>query len=302
MLKNMKINNRITYIILIIYYFLGVCIYKDFGLGIEEHFQRKLGFYWLNYFLDHTNLVDLKIIALNKYEDIKTLTPNLADIKTYYFYGVVFDLFLALIESVFNLSGPNIFYFRHFVTFTVFSLSSLFFYKIIKNRFNNDWVSILGVSIYLLTPKVFGTAFYDGKDLFFFSLLTINFYFFIKYIEKPNIKNLFIFATISAFATSSRVFGLMIPFSFLFINIFESLQKNSLKYLKIFSYFLLIYILVLFLHWPFMWELNFTPSNFIDIFKVTTEIKVFFQGTFYNSTNLPQSYIPKLIFIETPVI
>ena len=34
---------------------------------------------------------------------------------------------------------------------------------------------ILGVSIYLLTPKVFGTA-YDGKDLFF-SLLTINFYF-----------------------------------------------------------------------------------------------------------------------------
>ena len=63
MLKNMKINNRITYIILIIYYFLGVCIYKDFGLGIEEHFQRKLGFYWLNYFLDHTNLVDLKIIA-----------------------------------------------------------------------------------------------------------------------------------------------------------------------------------------------------------------------------------------------
>ena len=48
--QNMKINNRITYIILIIYYFLGVCIYKDFGLGIEEHFQRKLGFYWLNYF------------------------------------------------------------------------------------------------------------------------------------------------------------------------------------------------------------------------------------------------------------
>ena len=43
MLKNMKINNRIIYIILIIYYF-WVCIYKDFGLGIEEHFQRKLGF------------------------------------------------------------------------------------------------------------------------------------------------------------------------------------------------------------------------------------------------------------------
>ena len=82
----------------------------------------------------------------------------------------------------------------------------------------------------------------------------------------------------------------MIPFSFLFINIFESLQKNSLKYLKIFSYFLLIYILVLFLHWPFMWELNFTLSNFIDIFKVTTEIKVFFQELFIIQQIYHQSY------------
>ena len=31
----------------ILYFLLGLLIYKDFGIGIEEHFQRQNGFYWL---------------------------------------------------------------------------------------------------------------------------------------------------------------------------------------------------------------------------------------------------------------
>ncbi len=302
MIKKVMIStNKINYLILIFYYLLGIYVYKDFGLGIEEHFQRKLGFYWLNYILDFTSFENLKIVAFGKYEEIKILTPNLVDIKTHFYYGIIFDLFLAFIESFFNISGPNIFHFRHLITFTVFFISSIFFFKIISKRFNNYWVSIFGILIYLLTPKVFGSAFFDGKDLFFYSLLTINFYLFFNYLDKPNFKNLFIFAAFSAFSTSSRIFGLIIPLSLLILNILESLQKNTLKYIKSFFIFLLIYILILFIHWPFMWQLNFNSINFLELFKVRTEIKVFFQGEFYNSTNLPQSYIPKLIFFETPI-
>ena len=29
------------------YFLLGLLIYKDFGVGIEEHFHRQNGFYWL---------------------------------------------------------------------------------------------------------------------------------------------------------------------------------------------------------------------------------------------------------------
>ena len=42
--------NFFIYLFFIIYFIIGLSIYKDFGVGIEEHFQRQNGFYWLNHF------------------------------------------------------------------------------------------------------------------------------------------------------------------------------------------------------------------------------------------------------------
>ncbi|MAV05511.1 hypothetical protein CBE37_01775 [bacterium TMED277] len=299
--KSRQLSNKIIYLIFFFYFLIGVFIYQDFGLGIEEHFQRKLGFYWLTYFLDFTGFEHIKSIASQKFTDIKTLTPNITDIKTHFFYGIIYDLFLAFIETIFEINGPAIFYFRHLSVFLIFFLSSILFYKILKTRFNNPWASIFGTTIYLLSPKIFGSSFFDGKDIFFLSILSISLFFFTKCIKKTNLFNITIFAIFAALATSSRIFGLIIPLSFFIIVILQTLGSSSLKYLKIFSVFFIIYIIALFLHWPYMWQLNFETLNILDTFKIKTGFKVYFHGEFYNSTNLPQSYIPKLIFIETPI-
>ena len=121
MYKNfVTLNNKIIYLIFSFYFLIGVFIYQDFGLGIEEHFQRKLGFYWLTFFLDFTEFENIKSIASQKFNDIKVLTPNITDIKSHYFYGIIYDLILAFLETILNINGPSIFYFRHFSIFLIF--------------------------------------------------------------------------------------------------------------------------------------------------------------------------------------
>ena len=62
MIKDKKLYILILFFF--IYIFFGLFIYKDFGIGIEEHFQRQNGFYWLDHFLsflDHSALKETVI-------------------------------------------------------------------------------------------------------------------------------------------------------------------------------------------------------------------------------------------------
>ena len=48
-----------------------------------------------------------------------------------------------------------------------------------SGAFNNEIISFIALTFYLLLPKSFGSSFFDGKDLFFLSILTINYYFYL---------------------------------------------------------------------------------------------------------------------------
>ena len=209
--------NKNIYLIFFIYLLVGLFIYKDFGLGIEEHFQRKSGFYWLNYILNFTEYDNLKELANFKFKEIESFTPNITNIESHKYYGVIFDLPLAFIEVYFDITGPDIFYLRHLLIFLIFFISGILFYRILEYRFQDKFISSISSLFYLLSPKIFGSAFFDGKDILFLSLMTINFYFLIKYYRNSNTTNLIYLALFSAFSTSTRILGIIIPVSFIFI-------------------------------------------------------------------------------------
>ena len=58
-----------------IFLIIGLLTYKDYGIGIEENFQRASGFYWLKFLINFTELENLKsliedfsvLIFMNKY-------------------------------------------------------------------------------------------------------------------------------------------------------------------------------------------------------------------------------------------
>ena len=74
-------RNILAIIFFSFYFFVGNLTFKDYGVGIEEPFQRSSGFYWLNYILQFTDFDNLKTIIENKILEIKDFNPNLPPVE-----------------------------------------------------------------------------------------------------------------------------------------------------------------------------------------------------------------------------
>lgn len=303
MLKFSKNNSYIIFFS-IIYISFGLFTFKDYGIGIEEHFQRSSGFYWLNHILQFTSLENFKEIVQSKIYLINQNILNLPDVEGVKFYGVIFDLPTAFLEVIFKIHEPqDYFYLRHLINYLIFYLSGVLFYMILKIRIKINFICFLGFCIYLLSPRMYGNSFFDGKDLFFLSIFTTTVFFYFNYEKKRNIISLFYFSLFCAFSTSTRIVGLAFPISFIFICLLKCMnEKEYASNFKTILIFVFFYILSLFLHWPYLWTLNINEYlNFFSVFKSLTETIVYFKGEFYSNKFLPISYLPLWILITTPI-
>ncbi len=302
---NIKKKN-IVLIFFSIYFLLGIFIYQDFGIGIEEHFQRKNGFYWLNYFLDFIKESNLHNIAHDKYQNILSQYPSLPDTNYLNFYGIVFDLPLAIIETIFSINDSHIYFqIRHLAIFIIFFLSSISFYFIIKKRFKYFPLILLGLIFYIGAPRIFGDSFHNNKDILFLSLLTISVHFLFNFFDKSNNKNLIIFCFFAALATSSRIMGIYLPLLFICFIFIEFLTKKiELNFLcKTLGKLIFFYVIFLYLHYPYMWEFNILEiSNWFKKFFYWMDIQILFAGEYYKIKYLPRIYLPFWIFFTTPIV
>ena len=167
--------------------------------------------------MSNTNFDFLKTIADFKYKEILQNNPELPDPNLFNFYGIIFDFPLALIETLLKLDdSKSYFELRHFSIFLIFFVSSIYFYKILKERFNNNLIIFLGLFLYIFTPRIFGDSFHNNKDILFLSILTISIGYLFKLFKKDNLKNLTLFCFFAALATSSRIMGIYLPIIFIY--------------------------------------------------------------------------------------
>ena len=288
------------YIFFSIYFLIGFSIYKDYGFNIDETFQRRSGLYWLEYLFNFFGLEKLSLIANEKLLSSSNFTEPWSDV-----YGIIFDVPAALIEIIFSLNKPiQMYEMRHFLTFFYFYIGIIFFYKTLLLRFNNKFLSLAGCFLLIFTPRIFGDSFQNNKDLVFLTFFIISTFYIFKTFENFNIKNIFLLAIFSSIATSTRLFGLIFPFTFIFIYFLSILSnKDDLKNINKIFIFIFLYILFLLLHWPYLWispleKLSYLLNN-LQTFGPTL---VYFNDVFYNTELVPFHYLPLWIFISTPVI
>ena len=65
----LRVHLFFSLMLFLVFVLIGVIIFKDFGIGIEEHFQRSSGFYWLNYLLQFTEL-DINFLDVDFLRDL----------------------------------------------------------------------------------------------------------------------------------------------------------------------------------------------------------------------------------------
>ena len=108
MKSNTFLNNKLYIFFFLTYFLVGIFIVQDFGISVDEEFHRFSGFYWLSYILEFTHFNDLKMEVSTKLNNISGST--LPNPKNYPFYGVTFDLPLALLETVFQINESKNYY------------------------------------------------------------------------------------------------------------------------------------------------------------------------------------------------
>jgi len=300
--QNNNFIKKIIYVIFLLFFFIGIYTYKDYGISVDEEFERRVGFYWLEYVLSLTTFDNFYNSALLKLNEITGFTlPTAKDNK---FYGVIFNLPMAFLEVFFEINdSKEYFHLRHLFNFLLFFVSSIFFYKLLLSRFLKYNIALLGTLFFILSPRIYGDSFFNNKDIVFLSLVSIALYFCIKAIEKDNYKNLLIFSIFAAICTSSRILGIIFPISFILFYFLSFFQEN--KNLKKIIFFTISYFIFLIIFWPALWE---NPiENFFLAFKYFSDlqgfnIKMFFNGEYISTNFLPYSYIFTWILITTPIL
>ena len=221
-------QNSSKVIILIIFsglFLVGINTYQDYGISVDEKFQRSNGFFWLDYLLSYTNLNDLKNLVSQKLIDIEDFT--LADVSKFKIYGILFDLPAALLEVLLKLEDTkDIYNLRHLLNFLYFFVGSIFFYKILINRFNS-FISLIGTLFFLSSPRIYGESFYNSKDIIFLSFLCIAIFYCFQFLKKKGVYNLILFSFFTAACIQTRVIGIFLPFSFLIFYIFAIISDKK---------------------------------------------------------------------------
>lgn len=308
-MKKMYYNNKkflaSAYFLLI--FLLGLSIYKDYGISVDEEFHRMMGFYWLKYIIDFFPNSEFSENFNLIYNNINVVGFNFNDLNPQnLIYGVIFDVPISFIEVLFNILEPNkIFQLRHLFTFLIFFISLIFFFKLLSERFDEK-LAYLGTTALILSPRIFGNSFFNNKDIIFMSLFLIAIYFFFKILNKVNLINIFYFSLFCAIATAARAIGIVIIIFFILFFILSSISNKSYLKENIHYYIISIslYILFTIILWPYLWS---DPlNNFLYAIQALSnyphEFYILYDSKFVKTVNIPWHYLFKWIFISTPFL
>ncbi len=285
-----KKNKIVVCLFFAAYLFIGISIFKDYGISWDEHVSRMNGIITIEYIVKGDQ-------RLFTYRDR--------------YYGTVFETLLVAIERFLNLTkNPRaVFFMRHLVTFLLFYTGVFFFYLLCKHRFGSWKIGLLGSIFLILSPRIFAHSFYNSKDIPCLAMFIISMYTLIRYLDKKTLSRATFHALTCALLIDIRIVGIIVPFFtviFLIVDLLliqiERIERKKII-VSFFAYmFLLIFFIVLF--WPILWK---SPIyHFIAAFREMSRYDIFpypilYLGNYIEGTSLPWHYIPLWIVITTPV-
>ncbi len=263
----------------ILYFLLGIFIFRDYGISWDEHRNLMNGVIALNYVSSGDD-------SLLSYDDR--------------YYGTAFELPLAAVGSWLGIETPQtVFYLRHLATFLFFFLGVVFFYKLCCSRFGHWGWGILGATFLILSPRIFADSFYNSKDIVSLAAFTVGSCTLFWFLENPSLIKGLIHAIASAFLIDVRLSGLVIPLltigvatlDIIFIQPKRALWRHSWPLLLLYSALLAGFII---LFWPYLWS---NPiGNFIEAFQKmgsfsASEIATLYLGEYIAAIDVPWHYI-----------
>ncbi len=231
------------------------------------------------------------------------------------YYGQSVDNLTALINRVFNIE--NEFLTRHFTGAIFFWLLLLFTGLLGKELGGSYWISALVVLGLLLSPRLFGQAFGNLKDIPFAAGYVSGIFFIIRFLKQmpqPAWKTTLFLGLAIAFTNSVRIGGLIL-FAYLaaglvaliFVKPFllKYIVSTKSSFVRLSGQVLALVVIGYFaglLFWPYALQNVFrNPLESLSVMEhYKVSIKQLFEGQVIWSTALPWDYLPRWMWISTP--
>jgi len=264
---------------------IGLFTLDDHGLTWDEAQQRIIGETNYNYVFKN----DTSLLSFSDRD-----------------YGVGFELPLMIVEKSFNFkSERNIYLMRHLFIHFLFLISGLFLYFLILKLTKNISISILGMLMLFLNPRIYAHSFFNSKDIPFLSILIICFYLVVIAFEQKSFLRFIILGAASAFLINLRIIGVILPIMVISLLMIDAFKDDGLKgfNFKISGVYFLTTFLILWITWPFLWPnplINFKIA-FENMAQFRLTIETLFQGEQIKVHDLPKKYAFVWIGITTPV-
>lgn len=285
-------------IIMTLFLMFGLIAFNDYNLSTDEEIER-----W-------TGLINYKEIM--QIEDVKigdvdfSAIPDLAEWRDRY-YGVAAQYIPLLVEHLFGfqMETHRVYQIRHLFTFGVFWLSCFFFYGLCVRLGGRKSEALLGVLLLVLSPRILADSFYNIKDSVFLSVVIINLYIGIWFMEKPSVFKLFALAISTAVCVNIRILGAEIAAFCVFAMIVQGALKKQMKPVVyalaagILSF--IIYVVITPVTWGGIIEAVFGILSTFSDYSPWTGVN-FFQGQALYAWELPWYYIPLWIVTTTPIV
>lgn len=290
-----KFNKVIISLFFSSFLLVGLFLYKDYSISLDEDINRLNGLVSLKYIF--------KKIGFITYFEQKF--PNIPDLNLYSdkIYGVIFDLPLALLEFFFNFKNTaDLFLLRHLITFLIFFISTLFFFKLIKSCYKNNYMPLLGVGFLITTPRIFSESFYNNKDILFMSFIIIALYYNIKSFSSYKTRDLILGSLFTAIASAARINGVYVAFITLFF--YFLVCKKKIFFLKALILNFFLFFVFLYIFFPYLWENPFKNfyNSFFGFTNYNWEGYELYFGEYIRPKFAPWHYFFVWFFITTPVI
>ncbi len=273
-------NTLVPLYFFFLFFVIGVVVHRDYGVSGDEAAVRSFGNDAFAYLFQNGPL------------------PAQLD---WSFYNPIIHVFMRAMEYASGLTdGGDIWFLRHLMTFGMFFLSIVAFYRIARYRFNDWKLPLLGSLMFMLSPRLFAHGFYNPKDVPAMLFFTLSTWTLLRFLDKKTLLRLFLHILCTAILISMRVFGFLMPvLALLFLWMQEWSHREKMKMSAI---YLPTLTLTLTLIWPLLW--HHPIQGLIGAFLNTTARSgggLYF-GQLMSDAGTPWHYVLVWIGITTPIL
>ena len=263
----------------------GIAVAGDYGLGGDEPEQR---------FIAEQNAAYIM-------GDSDALPQNHNR-----FYGIAFELLLLLTERLLGLDDRREIYFsRHLLTHLFFIAGGFCCGLLAWRMFNNRWLALLAMLLFLLHPRLYAHSFFNSKDIPFAVMFVIALYLTHRAFRRDTAVAFILLGVVVGLAANLRPFALLLLPAVLALRGLDWRHAadgaRRRRILVAGGIFVATTLAAIYVSQPYYWE---NPQRFFDSFGELSQhpmlVDNLFRGKIVRSDAVPAEYIPLWFAITAP--